>query len=202
MPTFTAGSPPRYALSVRGQGLDEKNDVVESKGAFLVVALCPCLVCFIPPHRNFHLSHCQIPFLLPHPTSLFALQEKLLTPTLSRFTIPRLVVVPNVHLLGNVVGIEYSHRIRGFSSATAGGSDSDSEIDSEDEARGEWEGNEGVHASSSGDPEEVDRMRNYDMGCAVWDEMIQKGCCPDDNSYTVLIGGLISQGRSGRPVNI
>ncbi|ONH94120.1 hypothetical protein PRUPE_8G271400 [Prunus persica] len=118
-----------------------------------------------PPHRNFHHSHCQIPFLLPHPTSLFALQEKLLTPTLSHFTIPRLVVVPNVHLLGNVVGMEYPHRIRGFSSATAGGSDSDAEIDSEDEARGEWEGNDGFHASSSGDPEEVDRV------CKVIDEL-------------------------------
>ena len=27
--------------------------------------------------------------------------------------------------------------------------------------------------------------------------MIRKGCCPDDNSYTVFVGGLISQGRSG-----
>lgn len=37
--------------------------------------------------------------------------------------------------------------------------------------------------------------RNYDMGRAVWDEMHHKGCCPDDNSYTVFIGGLIRQGR-------
>jgi len=41
------------------------------------------------------------------------------------------------------------------------------------------------------------QTRNYKMGHAVWDEMIQKGCCPDDNSYTVFIRGLISQGRSG-----
>ena len=34
------------------------------------------------------------------------------------------------------------------------------------------------------------------MGHAVWDEMSTKGFCPDDNSYTVFIGGLISQGRS------
>lgn len=33
------------------------------------------------------------------------------------------------------------------------------------------------------------------MGCAVWEEMGNKGFCPDDNSYTVFIGGLISQGR-------
>eukprot|EP00257_Ricinus_communis_P014707 XP_015572451.1 pentatricopeptide repeat-containing protein At3g62470, mitochondrial [Ricinus communis] len=41
------------------------------------------------------------------------------------------------------------------------------------------------------------QTRNYEMGRAVWDEMSRKGFCPDDNSYTVLIGGLISQGRSG-----
>ncbi|RXI09452.1 hypothetical protein DVH24_034069 [Malus domestica] len=39
--------------------------------------------------------------------------------------------------------------------------------------------------------------RNYHIGRAVWDEMIQKGFCLDDNSYTILIGGLINQGRSG-----
>eukprot|EP00262_Sarcandra_glabra_P001229 TRINITY_DN11257_c0_g2_i1.p1 TRINITY_DN11257_c0_g2~~TRINITY_DN11257_c0_g2_i1.p1 ORF type:complete len:179 (+),score=33.43 TRINITY_DN11257_c0_g2_i1:77-538(+) len=38
--------------------------------------------------------------------------------------------------------------------------------------------------------------KNYEMGCAVWDEMGKKGCCPDDNSYIVFIGGLIRQGRS------
>lgn len=37
--------------------------------------------------------------------------------------------------------------------------------------------------------------RNYEMGRAVWDEMHHRGCCPDDNSYTVFIGGLIRQGR-------
>ncbi|KAJ1414150.1 Tetratricopeptide-like helical domain superfamily [Sesbania bispinosa] len=37
--------------------------------------------------------------------------------------------------------------------------------------------------------------KNYEMGHAVWDEMHHKGCCPDDNSYTVFIGGLIRQGR-------
>ncbi|KAF1895181.1 hypothetical protein Lal_00022680 [Lupinus albus] len=39
-------------------------------------------------------------------------------------------------------------------------------------------------------------IRNYEMGRAVWDEMHHKGCCPDDNSYTVFIGGLIRQSRS------
>ncbi|OIV93794.1 hypothetical protein TanjilG_03757 [Lupinus angustifolius] len=39
-------------------------------------------------------------------------------------------------------------------------------------------------------------IRNYEMGRAVWDEMHDKGCCPDDNSYTVFIGGLIRQSRS------
>nr|XP_027186298.1 pentatricopeptide repeat-containing protein At3g62470, mitochondrial-like [Cicer arietinum] len=37
--------------------------------------------------------------------------------------------------------------------------------------------------------------KNYEMGRAVWDEMRHKGCCPDDNSYIVFIGGLIRQGR-------
>ncbi|GAU35470.1 hypothetical protein TSUD_384250 [Trifolium subterraneum] len=37
--------------------------------------------------------------------------------------------------------------------------------------------------------------KNYEMGRAVWDEMHHKGCCPDDNSYAVFIGGLIRQGR-------
>ncbi|KAM2728717.1 hypothetical protein EV1_000176 [Malus domestica] len=30
------------------------------------------------------------------------------------------------------------------------------------------------------------QTRNYHIGRAVWDEMIQKGFCPDDNSYTEL----------------
>ena len=34
------------------------------------------------------------------------------------------------------------------------------------------------------------------MGHAVWDEMSKKGSYPDDNSCTVFIGGLTSQGRS------
>lgn len=37
--------------------------------------------------------------------------------------------------------------------------------------------------------------RNYAMGCAVWDEMHQKGICPDVNSYTVFINGHIRHGR-------
>ncbi|RYQ83426.1 hypothetical protein Ahy_B10g102109 [Arachis hypogaea] len=39
--------------------------------------------------------------------------------------------------------------------------------------------------------------KNYEMGHAIWDEMHHMGCCPDDNSYTLFIGGLIRQGRSG-----
>ncbi|KAK7387345.1 hypothetical protein VNO78_28073 [Psophocarpus tetragonolobus] len=39
--------------------------------------------------------------------------------------------------------------------------------------------------------------KNHEMGHVVWDEMHQKGCCPDDNSYTVFIGGLIRQDSSG-----
>ncbi|XP_057737164.1 pentatricopeptide repeat-containing protein At3g62470, mitochondrial-like [Arachis stenosperma] len=39
--------------------------------------------------------------------------------------------------------------------------------------------------------------KNYEMGHAIWNEMHHMGCCPDDNSYTVFIGGLIRQGMSG-----
>lgn len=35
--------------------------------------------------------------------------------------------------------------------------------------------------------------RNYEMGCAVWEEMKRKGRCPDENSYIVFIGGLVRQ---------
>ncbi|XP_059312285.1 pentatricopeptide repeat-containing protein At3g62470, mitochondrial-like [Lycium ferocissimum] len=38
--------------------------------------------------------------------------------------------------------------------------------------------------------------KNYEMGHATWEEMSLRGCCPDENSYTVYIGGLIRQGRS------
>lgn len=38
--------------------------------------------------------------------------------------------------------------------------------------------------------------KNYEMGLAIWNEMLRKGCCPDDNSYTVFINGLIRTGRS------
>lgn len=38
--------------------------------------------------------------------------------------------------------------------------------------------------------------KNYDMGHATWEEMSLRVCCPDENSYTVFIGGLIGQGRS------
>ncbi|XP_070025001.1 pentatricopeptide repeat-containing protein At3g62470, mitochondrial-like [Nicotiana sylvestris] len=38
--------------------------------------------------------------------------------------------------------------------------------------------------------------KNYEMGHATWEEMNLRGCCPDENSYTVFIGGLIGQGRS------
>ncbi|AQK85383.1 ATP binding protein isoform 1 [Zea mays] len=36
---------------------------------------------------------------------------------------------------------------------------------------------------------------NYAMGCAVWEEMHQRGICPDVNSYTVFINGHIRHGR-------
>ncbi|KAK1277890.1 Pentatricopeptide repeat-containing protein [Acorus gramineus] len=38
--------------------------------------------------------------------------------------------------------------------------------------------------------------KDCEMGRAVWEEMLRKGCCPDVNSYTVFIGGLIRHGQS------
>ena len=32
------------------------------------------------------------------------------------------------------------------------------------------------------------RSKNYDMGCAIWEEMGKKGFCLDDNSYTISLG--------------
>ncbi|EYU34832.1 hypothetical protein MIMGU_mgv1a021425mg [Erythranthe guttata] len=37
--------------------------------------------------------------------------------------------------------------------------------------------------------------RDCEMGLAVWEEMKRRGFCPDENSYTVLVGGLVRQGR-------
>lgn len=39
-------------------------------------------------------------------------------------------------------------------------------------------------------------VKNYDMASAVWEEMKCKGCCPNENSYTLLIGGLVRLGRA------
>ncbi|EYU34836.1 hypothetical protein MIMGU_mgv1a023993mg [Erythranthe guttata] len=38
-------------------------------------------------------------------------------------------------------------------------------------------------------------LRDCEMGFAVWEEMKRRGFCPDENSYTVLVGGLVRQGR-------
>lgn len=96
------------------------------------------------PHCNLHHSYCQIPFVLPHPTSCFTLQEQMLTssPTISNLLIS---ITPTVHLVANCG--------RAFSTVAAGGSGSDSD------------GNEGVSVSSSADPEEVVRV------CKVIDEL-------------------------------
>ncbi|EYU20479.1 hypothetical protein MIMGU_mgv1a025024mg [Erythranthe guttata] len=37
--------------------------------------------------------------------------------------------------------------------------------------------------------------RDCEMGLADWEEMKRRGFCPDENSYTVLVGGLVRQGR-------
>ncbi|KAL6516315.1 hypothetical protein OROGR_019620 [Orobanche gracilis] len=34
------------------------------------------------------------------------------------------------------------------------------------------------------------------MGYAVWEEMKKKGCCPDENTYIILIGGLLRLRRT------
>ncbi|EYU34833.1 hypothetical protein MIMGU_mgv1a022327mg [Erythranthe guttata] len=37
--------------------------------------------------------------------------------------------------------------------------------------------------------------RDCEMGLAGWEEMKRRGFFPDENSYTVLVGGLVRQGR-------
>ncbi|KAM1068170.1 hypothetical protein ACFX2A_000163 [Malus domestica] len=39
------------------------------------------------------------------------------------------------------------------------------------------------------------QTRNYHIGRAVWDEMIQKGFCLDDNSYTELVQKMKFAGK-------
>ncbi|KAL6177066.1 hypothetical protein ACLB2K_053698 [Fragaria x ananassa] len=100
---------------------------------------------------SLHRSHGQIPFLLPHPTSLFTLQEQMLASSSSVISAFSISTKPCGHLLANEVNFH-----RGFSSVTHG--------DEEEEDRG-GENEEVSVVSSSADPEEVDRV------CKVIDEL-------------------------------
>ncbi|KAJ4772775.1 Pentatricopeptide repeat-containing protein [Rhynchospora pubera] len=37
--------------------------------------------------------------------------------------------------------------------------------------------------------------KNHKMGCQFWEEMRKKGICPNENSYTIFIGGHIQHGQ-------
>ncbi|KAL6179692.1 hypothetical protein ACLB2K_046364 [Fragaria x ananassa] len=97
---------------------------------------------------SLHRSHGQIPFLLPHPTSLFTLQEQMLASSSSVISAFSISTKPCGHLLANRVN---SHRR--FSSV------------SEEEEDGVGENEDVSVVSSSADPEEVDRV------CKVIDEL-------------------------------
>ncbi|KAK4384218.1 Pentatricopeptide repeat-containing protein, mitochondrial [Sesamum angolense] len=49
----------------------------EFKESNLMVALCPCFLFDAFTRSSLHRSHCQIPFILPYPSSLSPLQERL-----------------------------------------------------------------------------------------------------------------------------
>ncbi|KAM5576035.1 pentatricopeptide repeat-containing protein [Rosa sericea] len=100
-----------------------------------------------PPHSNLHCPHAQIPFLLPHPTSLFTLQEKMLASSSS--------IISSFSISIKPVGLLLPNRGYFHSSVTVGGE--------EEEDRGVE--NEDVSVSSGADPEEVDRV------CKVIDEL-------------------------------
>lgn len=107
---------------------------------------------------SLHLTCCQVPFILPHPTSLFTLQEKLSLP----LGLPRKGGPFNftASILANFR--KNGHQFRGFCSITDGevedGSDSDieSELEKSDDAES---------VKSKADPNEVDRV------CKVIDEL-------------------------------
>ncbi|XP_027364848.1 pentatricopeptide repeat-containing protein At3g62470, mitochondrial-like [Abrus precatorius] len=89
----------------------------------------------------FYHSRCQIPFLLPHPSSLLALQKELLISSL-----------PFSTFLGKFPFLDSP---REFASV----SDSGVESGIEDDGGGDWDGDSGgVSAESCADPAEVDRV--------------------------------------------
>ncbi|KAK7306506.1 hypothetical protein VNO77_44453 [Canavalia gladiata] len=101
-----------------------------------------------PFNRSFYHSRCQIPFLLPHPSPLLALQKNLLISHLRTFS-----ALPFSTFQEKFPFINSS---RAFSSV----SDADSGIeDDDDDDGGDGIGDgRGVDAESCADPDEVDRV--------------------------------------------
>ncbi|XP_062144843.1 pentatricopeptide repeat-containing protein At3g62470, mitochondrial-like [Alnus glutinosa] len=154
-------------------------------------------------HCSLYHSHCQVPLLLPHPTSLSDLQEKLLIHS-SRNVNPGIASLPTVNLRGKMLDLRHrglpstncrvinvrlpvlpivnlpgkvlDFGYRGFARVTGGGIDSDAENNSGDDGNGDGDCTEGVGGESGVDPNEVNRV------CKVIDELFAL----DRNMETVL----------------
>ncbi|GMY05236.1 pentatricopeptide repeat-containing protein At3g62470, mitochondrial-like [Fagus crenata] len=133
---------------------------------------------------SLYKSHCQVPFILPNPTSLSNLQERLLIPSSTSFHLGikplpinvlrakmldskhriinvRFSMMPIIDLRGKMLALSH----RGFASVTDGGNDSDADDESGDDDSGDGDCNEGVGLKSSADPNEVERV------CKLIDEL-------------------------------
>ncbi|KAF2304772.1 hypothetical protein GH714_037910 [Hevea brasiliensis] len=114
------------------------------------------------PHSSLYNSYCQVPFILPHSSSLSCLQENLSLVTNSRsINNSETSVLPSVYAHGKVTGLA----ARGFSCFTGAGSDSDAEVDENSDSDNCGNDNEAACVKASADPVEVDRV------CKVIDEL-------------------------------
>ncbi|KAL5863023.1 hypothetical protein ACOSQ3_000537 [Xanthoceras sorbifolium] len=107
-------------------------------------------------HCTYYRSRCQIPSLLPHPSSLCPLQEILLTKA-KNFVLSSL----NQSLPGKILNLNYVN-YREFCSVRCDYSDSDADVECDAKSGTEIEN---VSAKSSVDPKEVERV------CKVIDEL-------------------------------
>ncbi|KAK7852114.1 pentatricopeptide repeat-containing protein [Quercus suber] len=138
-----------------------------------------------PPHYGLYHSHCQVPFLLPNPTSFSNIQERLLIPSSTGFHLgiekrlpiigsrgkmlvvnsrvinSKISIMPIIDLQGKMLALSY----RGFGSVADGGTDSDADTESGDDDSGDGDCNESVGVKSGADPNEVERV------CKLIDEL-------------------------------
>lgn len=121
-----------------------------------------CRLFHSSPHSSLYSSHCQVPFLLPHSSSLSHLQENLSLVTKSRsINYSETSPLPSVYTRGKLIELA----ARSFSCFTSAGADSDAEIDENYESDNCGSDDEGAGIKSSADPVEVDRV------CKVIDEL-------------------------------